>query len=719
MTRTSGAYLAAGLATLLLLTLTRRARWSRPGAWLALLVAGQASTLQWIDAPPAVAYQHLFRGIDGSPERAIALVLLVVQAVIVAVAGRQAIAGAWRWLGRNAGAWRVAALGVVVFLTSATLSREPASYLRELLVVTAMQLVALGNVIALASSLPAGAGARVLTALSREPRRGVDRFAMVLAGGVVVLCALLAITAYQRHPHIPDEVSYLLQARYFAHGMLAMPLPSVPAAFNVDLMTYDATRWYSPFPPGWPIILASGVRIGVPWLVNPILAGVVLVLTSLLLRRISDVRTARLAIVLLGTSPWFLFLGMSLMSHMASLVFALLAALGVQAARQRGALLPALTGGLAIGMVALIRPLEGATVALLMGFWSLAARGRRFRFAPSVALVLGTVGALSLVRPYNAALTGSASVYPVMAYFDRYYGPGVNALGFGANRGVGWAGLDPFPGHGAIDVVVNTNQNLFQVNVELLGWATGSMLLLAIVALFGWLRREDWWYLAAAGAVIVAQGLYWFSGGPDFGARYWFLIIVPCAALVARALVELGDRVGTSTADRGENHDGSSTSAFEPRVLLASGALIIAMFLAFLPWRAAGKYYHYRGMRPDIRRLARDHDFGRSLVLVSGRRHPDYASAVVYNPVDSGGAQPVYAWDASPEIRSKVIDAYRDRPVWFVAGPSITGRGYEVTAGPLDARAALRHGPPGGAAGDEGHVYDPVLSSPAGAASHE
>ena len=141
--------------------------------------------------------------------------------------------------------------------------------------------------------------------------------------------------------------------------------------------------------------------------------------------------------------------------------------------------------------------------------------------------------------------------------------------------------------------------------------------------------------------------------------------------------------------------------------------------LAFLPWRAAGKYYHYRGMRPDIRRLARDHDFGRSLVLVSGRRHPDYASAVVYNPVDSGGAQPVYAWDAWPEIRSKVIDAYRDRPVWFVAGPSITGRGYEVTAGPLDAKAALRHGPPGGAAGDEGHVYDPVLSSPAGAALHE
>ena len=36
---------------------------------------------------------------------------------------------------------------------------------------------------------------------------------------------------------------------------------------------------------------------------------------------------------------------------------------------------------------------------------------------------------------------------------------GTNDLGFGANRGLGWSGLDPFPGHGVLDVIVNAALN--------------------------------------------------------------------------------------------------------------------------------------------------------------------------------------------------------------------------------------------------------------------
>ena len=73
---------------------------------------------------------------------------------------------------------------------------------------------------------------------------------------------------------MPDEVVYLFPARYFAAGKLSMPLPPVPAAFNVDLMTYQAARWFSPVPPGWPAILAVGAFVGLPWLVDPILGGI-------------------------------------------------------------------------------------------------------------------------------------------------------------------------------------------------------------------------------------------------------------------------------------------------------------------------------------------------------------------------------------------------------------------------------------------------------------
>jgi len=83
-------------------------------------------------------------------------------------------------------------------------------------------------------------------------------------------------------------------------------------------------------------------------------------------------------------------------------------------------------------------------------------------------------------------------------------------------------------------------------------------------------------------------------------------------------------------------------------------------------------------MRPDIRSLSRECNFGRSLVLVRGASFPDYSSAAIYNPIDLQAAAPVYAWDRSPEVRAELLRLYPDRPVWTVEGPSITGAGYRV-----------------------------------------
>jgi hypothetical protein len=284
-----------------------------------------------------------------------------------------------------------------------------------------------------------------------------------------------------------------------------------------------------------------------------------------------------------------------------------------------------------------------------------------------------------------------------MAYVDKYYAPGSNAMGFGPDRGMGWGGLDPFPGHGVRDVLVNALLNLSQVNVELLGWATGSIVVVAAVVALGvrGLSRQDWWQVAVILVIIAVHAFYWFSGGPDFGARYWYLIIVPCVALAARAITRV-DRA-PAPAPRSV-----------PRATALALVLMAVTLALYVPWRSSGKYRHYRGMRPDVRELARRHDFGESLVLVRGRRHPDYASAAVYNPIDLRAAAPVYAWDAAPDLRRRVLEAYRGRTVWILDGPSITGDGYRIAAGPLTWDEARASPIPPSAAGGERHIYDPV-----------
>ena len=646
-------------------------------AWLILLALGHVSSLMLIRAGPAVRYQHYPSwSVMLTEGPTWPLIVIGIQIAIVwwgvrdlPVRGLRSHVSR-RWL----------PLGIAVLLTSAALSRSPTTWLAELLFASLIEILALATVVLLVTSLTGPALKRVGDLLNRAlgPRSGTgpepggpDTFAWSIAIGVTVVASLLAWFAYERHPHVPDEVAYLIHAKYFAGGLLSLPTPAVPEAFRADLFTYEAARWFSPVPPGWPAALSIGILMGAGWLVNPILGGLNVVLGYVALREWYPRRTARIASLLLATSPWSLFMAMNFMTHTFTLTCALVGAVGVGRLRRSRGLKWAIIAGVAIGLVGLTRPLEGLITAGLLGLWSLSARGRSLRFAPTLVLALTTLLTSAAVLPYNRALSGSATTFPLIAYTDSVYGPGTNQLGFGASRGLGWSGFDPLPGHGILDVGINAALNLFQLNTELLGWATGSLLLLFGFFTFARLGRSDWAMTAAGATIIGIHSFYWFGGGPDFGARYWYLIIFPAIALSASALERLELHADRVMADGGT------------RVLLGGGILSLVALLVFVPWRASDKYHHYRGMRPDVRRLASAGTLADGLVLVRGCQHPDYSSAVGYNPLDLRTRQPVFVWDRGVETHRRLADAFADRPFFIVDGPTFTGNGYRVIAGPL------------------------------------
>ena len=564
-------------------------------------------------------------------------------------------AGLWSHRGRVAAVvrsipgWLLIIATFALLATAVAPSADPRVYALEMGVGAFRNLLALGNVLLVALAVPVELVASIERAWNagggdaRRPR--LDRVALGLAGAVTLVCAALAVFVYERHPHVPDEVVYLYHARYLAAGDLEMPAPPVAGAFELDLMSYEPDRWYSPVPPGWPAVLAIGAKLGLPWLVNPLLAGLGVLLTYLVAWRLYDRRTAVLAAALLAVSPWYLFLGMSFMTHLASFVFAAGAAdslLRWRDSRRIGWL--ALAGAL-VGAVGLVRPLEAVAVGGVLGL-AVLWLARNERLVP-LALGLGAIAVSSLVLPYNAHFTGSATRFPIMTYTEALYGPNANALGFGPDRGLGWSGLDPFPGHGARDVVVNTLLNTHAIDVELFGWATGAWFLLVVLA---GLRRpdsRDLWVFGALMAPIALHAFYWFSGGPDFGARYWFLTLLPLTLVAARGLAR----------ERGGGH---------ARALVAAAALTIAACATFIPWRAADKYDGYRGMRPWVRSIAADPGMRDALVLVGGRRHPHFASAAAFNPIDLEGDGPVFAWDRDPSTRDSLLAAYPDRTVWVL-----------------------------------------------------
>lgn len=665
------------LVLTLIVATSRLCGFHRAGLWLALAFLGRAAALSLYEAGPVVGYHHY--KVQDAGTTALAGAAILLQVALVARGLGPHVAALRAWAGERLPGWRLPVLLLALFAASAKISRPASASAAEFVFATLVDLLALLNLVVAVRELPADVLGRCDAWLDRvlgrekvpgEPEPGgLDRTAWGAALFAFAAAAALGALAYGRHPHVPDEVVYLLHARTFAAGLLSLPVPPVPGGFDLDLMLADGGRWFSPVPPGWPLALAAGAWLGAAWLVNPVLGGLTILALYSLARELTDRRSARWAVLLLAASPWFTFLDMSYMTHPWTLLCAVLAALGVARARRTGNPVPALLGGAAVGMVSLIRPLEGLVLALALGLWSLGFGGARLKLSCLAALVVGTAAVAALVFPYNRHLTGDPLQFPINEYVDRTYGPGKNSMGFGPDKGLGWGGLDPFPGHSPFEAAVNAQFNLFAIEAELFGWGGGSLLLVLFLLLGGKLYRADRALAAFALAIVLANSFYWFSGGPDFGARYWYLVIVPLVLLSVSGLRALEARVA------------------EPARARALVLVLVSFaWLAWVPWRAVDKYHRYRGMDPGIRALAAQHDFGRSLVLVRGRRHPDYDSAAVYNPLDLEADAPIYAWDRSPGVRTELIEHYADRDVWLVVGPasSSTGR-WKILDGPVPA----------------------------------
>jgi hypothetical protein len=669
---------AAGIG-LLVIAAAANSPFRAAAFWFAVAAVGQAATLQLIEAGTGIRYQHYkplewFHNVPMLP-----LACVAVQLVLTAAGFRKRYPRIRRSVDAVPRKWPLLAVVLLLIASGAAPSRDAAAYAADLAFAAFSQLLNLATVLLTVFAIPE----ERLAALHAKWQAatalrlcGVDATAVAAAVFVTLAAAGLSLFSYERHPHVADEVVYLYHARYLAEGMLTMSAPPVPAAFDLDLMNYEPDRWFCPVPPGWPAMLAIGVFFSVPWLVNPILAGMNILLAFYLVKHLYDQSTARTAALLLAASPWHVFMGMNFMPHTFSMTCALAGAAALVRAHRTGKAGWAGMAGVAAGLVSLTRPLEGLVVLLVFGV-AILAGFRRWRPLIAAATVFGMATAVVgvAVFPYNELLTGDPTVFPIMAYTDKYYGPKSNALGFGPQRGLNWP-LDPYPGHTPLDGAVNAALNTASINTELLGWSTGSLLFLALPVLTGRLRKPDWIMVLGAAAVFIAHFFYWFSGGPDFGARYWYLMLAPCIVLTVRGIQVLQRSLPCGSPDR-------------TRIGIAAAALCALTLVNYFPWRAMDKYRHYLMMRPDVPRLARAHGFGRSLVLVRGQRYPDYASAAVYNPIDLHAAEPVYAWDKDPAVRTRVLQAYPDRPVWILEGPTLTGEGFRVVAGPLVARELL------------------------------
>lgn len=366
-------------------------------------------------------------------------------------------------------------------------------------------------------------------------------FAIAALG--VVLARLIAWKALGDVPHVMDEIAYAFQARTMASGHLSMPVALPRAAFALWFVD-DRTARFSIFPPGWPALLALGLKVHASTWVNPLLHGGTVLLVAGIARKVAGTRAQVVAAIAYALSPQALILAASLMSHtMVAFGAALALYAGVSEPRRKTLLL----GGFGIGLVLLARPLCGVIVGAGFGALALLSIARKQAPAVNYAIALAPlVFSCFLLGAYNAALTGDPLRFPQTVWFDEHaaplddpffrYAPGCNRLGFG-------------PGHGCDDGIKNATHSianaLSNTGDNLTSWfllAGGGPIVFVCLGLAIAGRRGR---VLALGVPVVAAvslyALYWYAG-TCYGARFYHAALPSLILLGAFGMVRIWRR---------------------------------------------------------------------------------------------------------------------------------------------------------------------------------
>ena len=452
------------------------------------------------------------------------------------------------------------------------------------------------------------------------------RWAGAAALIAVIAAAVLSQSVLNGIPHVQDSIATLFQARIFASGKLYAAAPSLPEAFDCEFIVLDGSRWYGKYFPGASLLLAAGVLAGAPWLVNPVLGGLSLVVIFLLAKELFDDRVAKASVILALLSPFFLFMSASHMSHPASLLFSSFFLFTVvKSTRRDRSLLWPLAGGCALGLNLITRPYTALLTGIPPILYFLAdGRSRKDLIKRFLVFAVPLAFFAAVIGCYNRALTGDPFLFPFVRYNPGDF--------FGYGKSIGISHL-PERGYSLRVGIANFKDNLTVLSKDLFGWPRWTFLFIFVPLFSPYRRREDL-LLVTLFAVLAAGYSLWWYHGICFGARFWYEAMPAYLILAARTL----QVVWRAARRRGVN----------PNLFAAALVIFLTACCAttYFPERLRFYGNGYRGIDDVLKGELGRRGITGGLIFVEGKHYatpegkgyPDaYLSAFMLNDVDLAG----------------------------------------------------------------------------------
>ena len=447
---------------------------------------------------------------------------------------------------------------------------------------------------------------------------------------------------------VHDESAYLLQAELFSTWRFTAPTPPLPKFFE-QLYVNLTPAVFSKYPPGTSLLLAPGMRFGMPGLPVVLMNGLAGALVFMLARRFADGVTALLTWLAWGTSfPVQYFHAMYLSEVPTSLCW-LAAWWGVArwsaSSRTRDLAIVAA----ALALCGITRPLTAVALAISVGVvLLLVARKRRggsaFPFVRREVATLATAAVLAaiVVLVWSWRSTGDPFTTPLSLYTTRYVP--FDRLGFGAKTSDAPSASLPWDQR-VTDLsfyeehrrhTVSTLPSAFVGRARMIGrdmwyeWRGG----LAVVAVLGLVGAPTALWVGL-GAALVQLLLYLLYAHPARWSLYYIEVLPVLAfatALGIMRVLELGAHRKASTRARVATGLAlllaviypASVTLRQVRAQIETDHAYYDTFVSTLPGEPDSAIVFVR--------YARTHNDGLSLV----RNVPDVQAARVWTVYDRG-----------------------------------------------------------------------------------
>jgi len=446
--------------------------------------------------------------------------------------------------------------------------------------------------------------------------------------------------------HTPDEVAYMLQAKWLVANKLYQAAPPIQEYLAVPFTYFRDQKWFSIYPVGWPLVLAVGQAIGLPWIVSPI-CGALYVLLLFLIGQELYGKLVGLAAALLGAlSPMAILMSSSYLSHgSAALMIALFLWLFL-VGRRRGSLPILCLSGASLGFAFGIRPLTAVAVAcpfaILLLSELLRSKEKRVTLRSLGAFILGGVVGSLPVLISNHLITGSAFSF---------------AYSYGAGRS--------FSVQYSPAALMYLDATVASVLPTIFGWGWGILsgwpilsLSLAFACVPFLLRRPRAFELLFAAMLIALplSFLTWDAHGlHGYGPRFYFEAFLGIYLLTAQGFFLLGGVDATRSRPRlrwGRN------------VAIVAGSLLLGLVLttAVTLRSRMGLYKGYNFVNGELETAVARERFHRGLILFpdDGWFHWGAASNLL-----QADLQADLAFAVSRPDNSKLLAFYPNRPIFM------------------------------------------------------